>query len=105
MGALLHRKKVRDAILACLAGGFNDAINGMAADYGVSPFMVDFSPSSASVMMGKINPEDVELSSIMEFPGLTIYTEDVRDGSPNIVSGLRFSGQVIGSVDIYLRAL
>lgn len=100
---MLHRKVVRDAILACLADGFNSGIAEAAAAYGVAPFSIDFSDSSQSLWIGRLNPDDVELSSLMEFPGATIYTNDVQDGSPRIIQGIQFSGMLMGCVDVYVR--
>lgn len=103
MAALLHRKVVRDAILACLRAGFNDAINALASDYGVAPFQLNFSEGSNNVWIGRVNPEEAELSSLIEFPGATIYTDEVQDGVPNLIHGVRFSGQLIGAVDVFVN--
>lgn len=101
--ALLHRKVVRDAIIACLAEGFNDSISTLSGLYGVPAFALDFSEESQNVWIGHVNPEEVELSALVEFPGATIYTDDVKDGNPRMVRGLQFSGALIGCVDIYVR--
>jgi hypothetical protein len=100
---MLHRKVVRDAILACLASGFNSAIAEASATYGVTAFDVDFSDGSQSLWIGRLNPEEVELSSLMILPGMTIYTDDMQDGSPRIIQGMQFSGSMMGCVDFYVR--
>jgi hypothetical protein len=101
--ALLQRKIVRDAILACLSAGFNAAIATLAPTYEVDAFELDFTESSQNVWIGRVNPEEVELSSLMEFPGMTIYTDAVQDGSPRIIHGFQFSGALMGCVDVYIR--
>ncbi|MCU1326882.1 MAG: hypothetical protein JWN34_2252 [Bryobacterales bacterium] len=101
--ALLHRKVVRDAILACLDAGFNGAIAELAGTYNVPAFSLDFSDESQNVLTGTIEDQDVELSGLVDFPALTVDTNEVQDGSPRVVRGLQFSGSLIAQVDLLER--
>jgi hypothetical protein len=102
--ALLHRKVVRDAIRACLDGGFNASLNALSAAYGVPPFAIDFSDASTNFLMGRVRPEDLDLSRLTEERGLTIYTEDLQgnllDRRPHNV---RFAGAMVGGIDFFIR--
>lgn len=98
---LPYRKLVRDAIKACLAAGFNDAISSNAILYGVQPFAVDFSDSSTSFVQCSVDPEGIELAPFTEFPAGCCYTEDAAEADQPFALG--FGGHVMGSVDFYVR--
>ena len=102
MAGLLHRKVVADAMLACLSAGFNETVADLAAEYETETISLDFSSESKNVVLRRVNPAQLEISGLVEFPGMAIYTEDVRDGYPNIVKGMRFCGEVTGAVEIFL---
>jgi hypothetical protein len=98
---LPYRRLVRGAIKSCLSIGFNDAIAANAEVYGVAPFEIDFSDSSDNFVQCYVDPDLIEIAPIMEFPAISIYTEDAEDGGQPFALG--FGGAVSGCVDSYIR--
>jgi hypothetical protein len=102
--ALLYRKTIRDAIVAVLsdaATGFNARLNASAAAYGIVPFTIDFTGAEQNFALCRIDPQNIELCELLNFPAACLYTEEAADtGLPR---GIAFSGEVIACLDFYLR--
>lgn len=100
--ALWYRKRIRDAAVALLAASFNTKLQALAIDYGIVPFEIDWtSDDSRSFAQCFIEPDQVEASQILDFPGVTIYTTEAEDtGEPR---GVPFYGAVILAIDFYVR--
>ena len=102
--ALQYRKRVRDAAIGFLADpgtGFNPKFYALADIYGVAAFEIDFSPDSRNFAQCFVDPDNVEKSQLLDFPGVTVYTTEAEDiGEPR---GLAFFGNVILAVDFYVR--
>lgn len=99
-----YKKRVRDAVVAALSHsttGFNAALGGLATTYDIAPFALDFGANSSNVVYGYLDPEEVEVSRIFEFPGAIIYsTESVDEHS---LKPAKFSGFVNSYIVFYLR--
>jgi len=104
MAALLYRKVVEDAIVACLSAGFNSAVAEFSGIYNVPAFDLDFSEDSKSVVFGKLDVADIDLTSLIDFPGAFIYTDTAENGTPRLIHGVRFSGEVNAGVTVVLRS-
>jgi len=99
--ALAHRKSVRNAIKAALSASMNDNLANNAALYGVVPATIDFTAGSRQYAECNLDESQVELSELIEFPGVGVYTDDAQDtGEPR---GYSFSGAVLGCVKIVIR--
>lgn len=98
-----YRKVTRDALVSALADdttGFNAQLASIGQEYGISPFALEFtSPASKNVVYGYLDDQEVDVSSIFEFPGAVIYTtEGVDENRPN-----RSKYFVAGVISLYLR--
>lgn len=97
-----YRKVTRDALVAALSdgtNGFNAQLGSIGQTYGIQPFALEFSADSKNVVYGYLDDEEVDVSSIFEFPGAVIYTtEGVDENRPN-----RSKYFVAGVISLYLR--
>lgn len=106
-------KTVRDTIKAQLSddiNGFNVQVLALADTYGVSPFQIDWSPSSRNFLFGRVSPDIVEATSNIKqiqtangqlaYVLLTIDTLSARD--TGLVMSSTFSGEVQGIIEITL---
>jgi len=102
--SLTYRKAVRDAIASVMANpltGFNFRLNAIAADYGVTPFEIEWGGSADNFAMAYIDPQDIETCSLLNFPAACLYTSDAEDtGLPRAVA---FSGGLIACLDFWQR--
>ena len=99
--ALLYRKRIRDAAKGFLAAGFNSNFAALASAYAVTAFTIDFTAGSRNFAQCSVDPDKIEDSQILDFPGVTIYTTEAEDtGEPR---GLPFYGGVILAIDFYVR--
>lgn len=102
-----YRKRVRDAVRRIIADGvtgFNPRMEELAREYGVEPFVVDFSPNSTSFVQSAIGVDSDNFAYSQMFPkpiGMCLYTVGaVNTKDQN--SGF-FSGQVECRLDVYLQ--
>jgi hypothetical protein len=99
-----YKKKCRDALVAALSdgtNGFNAKLGAIAASYDIPLFSLEFGAESKNVAFGYLDPEEVDVSRIFEFPGAVIYsTESVNE---NKIKFSKFSGFVNAYVVFYLR--
>ena len=102
--ALQYRKRVRDAAVAFLADpdtGFNPALQALASTYGILAFPIDFTAASRNFAQCFVEPDRVEDSRLLDFPGVTVYTTEAEDvGEPR---GIPYFGAVILAIDFYVR--
>lgn len=107
--ALLYRKRIRDTVrgfLAASATGFNARLAAAAASFGVTAFTINFAVDGTSRNFAQSyvdwnQPAVLESSSILDFPGMALYTTEGQDtGMPR---GARWFGDVILCIDLILR--
>ena len=99
-----YKKRVRDAMVAALSNGttgFNAALGAIASTYDIPPFALDFGADSANVVYGYLDPEEVEVSRVFEFPGLIMYSTESVD--EHALKPAKFSGFVNTYLVFYLR--
>ena len=101
MAALQHFKLIEDAILARLDAGFNAAMAQAAGIFGAPAFELDFSESSGSVVLGYVDEQAVEMSSLVTLPGMAIYTDSSDNRYAEGTMGVRFDGAVMAAVDLF----
>jgi len=102
--ALLYRKTIRDAIVAVLSAagtGFNARLTASAVAYGIEPFSIDFTGADQNFALCKIDPQNIELCSLLNFPAGCLYTDEAADSG--LPRGITFSGEVIACLEFYLR--
>lgn len=99
------RRIIRERMVAALSDpstGFNVKLGGIASDYGVDPFSIDFLPGSRNFFQGFVDtPEVLDQIQITEFPAMLVYTsasENRIDAMPT-----KFSGTVVQHVDVWAR--
>jgi hypothetical protein len=102
--ARLYRKTVRDAIISVLADpatGFNTRLNASAVEYGITSFAIDWSGAAGNFALSYIDPANIEICELLNFPAACLYTDEAADtGLPR---GITFSGQVIACLEFYQR--
>jgi hypothetical protein len=102
--ALLYRKQIRDAALRFLSNGtngFNAIFQAVSGTFNVPFFEIDWSPQSDNFALCFVEPDHIESSNILEFPGALMYTTEAEDtGEPR---GVPFFGAVILAIDFYVR--
>jgi hypothetical protein len=103
--SLTYRKTVRDAIRAAMAHastGFNVRLNALATAYGITPFTIDWtSAESRTFAQSLIDPQNIEICQLLDFPAACLYTEQANDtGFPR---GVKFSGSMVASLDFWQR--
>lgn len=98
-------KRVRSALFARLSRVFNDRLQALSADYGVQPFTIDFNavPKSSSFFFGRLDPVDIEESSVFRYPFMCVYTR--QSANQTRQKPATFSGVVNAGVDIHLTWL
>ena len=73
----------------------------MATTYGILAFQIDWTADSRNFAQCFVEPDHIEDSQLLDFPGVTIYTTEAEDtGEPR---GLPFFGNVILAIDFYVR--
>src|SRR5436309_1302861 len=95
-------KLVRDTLKTQLSAGitgFNDRLQGIAGEYGVEPWQVDWSDESTNFLFGRVSIQAVAQSSILTFPLVTIDT--VRSANTNRVKFTTFAGPVAVVIDVH----
>ena len=95
-------KYVRDALKAQLSlgtTGFNDRLAAIAQTYGIDPWAVDWSADSTNFLFGRINPAQIEASSVLTYPLVTIDT--VRSQNTNRVKFATFAGPIVVVIDVH----
>jgi hypothetical protein len=81
--------------------GFNASLATIGLSYGFQPFALEFSLPSKNVVYGYLDPEEVEVSQIFEFPGCIIYSSESVDEKQ--LKPATFSGFVNQFIVMYLR--
>lgn len=101
-------KVVRDAVktqLSATDSGINDRIAALTAAYTVSfstildPYTIDWSGEAGNFIFGRIDPQNVEASSVFSYPLLTIDT--VRAQNANRIKYATFAGPVVATIDVH----
>lgn len=95
----LARATVR-AVLAQPVTGFNARFAGVALDYGLQPFTIDWSPSSKQVWDAPLDPEDLDATSPARYPLVMLYA--VASANRNLRKFSLFSGQVEVALDWHI---
>jgi hypothetical protein len=95
----LAREAVR-AVLAEPVTGFNARFAGVALDYGLQPFSVDWSSASKQVWEAPLDPEDLDATSPARYPLVMLYC--VASENRNSRKFATFSGTVEVAVDLHL---
>ena len=99
-----YRKVTRDAVRTALSAavtGFNAQLAAIAAAYSIVPYTIDWAAESRQTFQGYISPEQIDVSQIVEYPAVVLYTSDAIN--ENFEKGHRFGGQVQAHMDWYLR--
>lgn len=105
MPAPNFRKAVRDAIKGALSdgtSGFNTQLSAISTGYGVTAFAIDWSSDSENFIQSFLTPDKVDVSRLIKFPGLALYTSTGVDDNRG-PKGQRWAGQVLAHLDFYLR--
>lgn len=98
------RKRIRDAAVGALSDvvtGFNARLAALATDYGITPFVIDFGPTSRNFLQSYLSPDQVDFSNVATYPAMVVYTASSEN--TNIEKFRLFSGQVELYIDVYLR--
>ncbi len=99
-----YKRVCRTALVAALSdgtSGFNANLSSIGQSYGIQPFFLEFNLPSKNVVYGFLDPDDVDISEIWEYPGAIIYsTESLEEHRAKYSI---FSGFVDEHVDFYLR--
>jgi hypothetical protein len=80
------------------ATGFNANLAAIAATYGITPYVVDWSSTSSNFMVGQVDPTLLEASSTFTYPFTTIDTGAVVDDA-RVVSAV-FAGTIALVIDV-----
>lgn len=93
---------VRTQLLARLADatvGFNPNLVTAAAQYQTLPFAIDFGVNSKSLIVGRVDLNDVLSSGPMKFPLMNVYCS--VGANANLQKFSLFSGKVQAGVEIH----
>ncbi len=96
-------KRARDAVRARLMDpvyGFHAAMAAVAAEYGVPPVSLDFTPSGRRFFEGFLHPDQVEGSTASRYPLAMLYTTIAQNR--NLTKHTAFSGQVQVMFQVWL---
>jgi hypothetical protein len=100
-----YKKRVRDALKAVLSDatvGFNVKLAALEVTYNIQPFSIDFDETqSLNFLTGFITEDSIEMSDVIQFPALVMYTSRALDDKKMMTT--KFSGQVVAHLDFYLR--
>jgi hypothetical protein len=99
-----YRQKIIDLVLNVLgdpAIGFNAQYQAKQEEYGVPECVVQWELPSPNLILGTFDPELLELVRIESWPAIVIATEEAT--KTNAVKFSRFSGEVIVTIDGYIR--
>lgn len=92
------------AALSDAATGFNAKLAALAPARGIDPFEIDWSDTSDNFIQAFIDPAQIDVSEVMEFPACVIWASSPRQfpaGTRTI--GPMFDGEVTGHVAFALR--
>ena len=89
------------AVLSHSTTGFNAQLAEVVASYGIVPFELDFTDQSRNVIYGYLDDEEIDVSTICEFPGANIHMLEAVD--EKAIIGRTFSGFVAMAVNFYIR--
>jgi len=98
------RKKVREAAVSVLSNattGFNARVAAKATAYGITAYTIDWSAGSGSFFQAYVEPEDIDLTQIKQWPAVNLYT--VGSFHEGRVFGRAFSGTIGLRVDLFLK--
>lgn len=101
----ITRKNVRDALNQALqhaTNGFNAKLAAVAATYGIAAFTIDWTAGSKKFFQGFLTPEAVDLSQVIEFPALILYTTTQASRADREKFG-KFAGDVSAQLDFYVE--
>lgn len=99
-----YRQKIVDLVLAALGDpvtGFNAQYGSKREEYGVPACEIVWTLPSPNLILGTFDPELLELVRIEEWPAIVIASEEAT--KTNGVKYSRFSGEVIITIDGYIR--
>ena len=98
------RKTLRDSLISVLgnpSNGFNPTLAAIAADYGITPFAIDWTTGSKNLFCGFLPAGQIEISEIAEYPAFVVYTSNAENRHTN--KPKTFSGPVVAHVDVYVK--
>ncbi|CAB4130876.1 hypothetical protein UFOVP130_41 [uncultured Caudovirales phage] len=96
-------KAVRRAVflrLSDAATGFNAALAGVAASYGVTPFVIDWTVNSKQFFAAQLHPDEIDESTPSKYPMVMLYA--LSSDNRNIQKFAEFAGFVSIGLDIHL---
>ena len=99
-----YAEKTRAALVSVLsdsASGFNAQLAALGDDYGIAAFELDFSDGSRNVIFGFVDDDEIDVSTLCDFPGATIYMLEGVD--EKAIVGRTFSGFVAMALCLYIR--
>lgn len=103
MSGISISKQVRDQVRTFLSAsdGFNATLTALASDYGITPFVIDFTGNpSNNFFQSQVDARQLEESSTIKYPIMTLFSNRIEDDNEQKFQ--RFSGKVLIGLDLFL---
>lgn len=86
--------------LADPATGFNANLESVASDYGIAPFVIDWSDKSKQFFQGFLAPDDLDETTASKYPMVMLFA--INSANQNFQKFALFSGVVVIGLDFHL---
>lgn len=86
--------------LAAVSDGFNVTLAALASTYSITPFSITFGANSRNFFQGQINPRQLEETSSIKYPLMTLYSLRIDDDNEQKFQ--LFSGLVQIGIDVHV---